>query len=180
VRPGRSIVATLIACAFALGVPINAAFAGYGPPSPPPPGGPPGFGKIIEAKTVPPSGGKVTASVPPCVVSVDVTPKTFPKSIELVLRAFDNQGVNWKKLDSRFLCGVGVTVYEQSGVLTHEPFRKRLVVHFHASSIGRYCQAFAVADFGHSTVLHVSISGHTATVQVATDADLAVSQRAGL
>jgi hypothetical protein len=174
VRLGPFLAATLIVCVFAVGASTSAAFAGYGPPTPPPPGGPPGFGRIIEAKTIAPSGGAITVSVPPCVVSVDVAAKTFAKSVELVLRTFDNQRVNWKKQDLRFLCGVGVTVYGQNGVLTHEPFSKRLTVSFRTSSIGRNTKVIDVAAFGHLTEIKTSISGHTVTVHVTADADLAV------
>ncbi len=173
-RPGPFIAAALIGCVFAVGASTSTAFAGYGPPAPPPPSGPPGFGRIIEAKTIAPSGGAITVSVPPCVVSVDVAPKTFAKSVELVLRTFDNQGVNWKKHGLRLLCGVGITVYGQNGELTHEPFSKRLTASFRTSSVGRNTEVIDVAASGHLTEIKTSISGHTVTVHVTTDADLAV------
>ena len=171
-RPGP-FVAVLIGCVLAVGASTSTAFAGYGP-TPPPRGGPPGFGKIIEAKTIAPSGGAITVSVSPCVVSVDVAAKTFTKSVELVFRTFDSQGVNWKKHSFRLLCGVGVTVYNQNGLLTHEPFSKRLTVSFHTSSLSRNTKVIDVAAFGHLTDIKTSVSGHTVTVHVTADADLAV------
>jgi hypothetical protein len=174
VRLGPFLAVTLIGGVFAVGVSTSAAFAGYGPPGSPPGSPPPGFGRIIEAQTVPLAGLALTISVPPCVDSIVVNAKTFTKPVELVVRAFGDQGVNWKKQGLHILCGVDVTVLGGNGLLTREPFSKSLTVSFDGSNIRKKAKVIDLATLGHLTYLNANISGHTATVHVKTDANLAV------
>jgi hypothetical protein len=177
----RIIVAALVGGIAAVATTVSPAFAagsGYGPGQPPV-SGPPGFGRIIEAKTIGPTGGQVAIFVPSCLVTVVVPASTFSRPVELVLTSFDDSGISWGGFSSRsqhfqrVVCGIGVTVYSSFGSLERAPFPKPLAVSFTGSDINSDTAVAAVATFNRSTNLNATITGHTATVGIESDSELA-------
>ena len=179
----RIIVAALVGCIATVATTVGPAFAGgsgYGPGQPPV-SGLPGFGRIIEAKTILPGGGQIAIHVPSCLVTVVVPASTFNRPVEVVLTNFNDSesssgGFQFHSHDlQRVLCGIGVSVYSSFGSIQRGPFPKLLEVSFTSRDIDSDTDVVAVASFNRFTDLDATIAGHTATVGIESASELAAT-----
>lgn len=158
-----------------------AAGSGYGP-TPPSNGAPGGFTAVTVSKTVPTSGGSVSATVPGGTLAITVPPGAFSTPTDVVVTSPNLASLN-SALPSlglgsfHALAGAGVDFLSSSGAPLTGTLPKPVKVKFSGSSLGAAGErAVELTGPTSATVVPSVLSPGSVTVSVSSDPNIAVLQ----